>query len=572
MKNDEFDDRVRAFFAGAPRPPAPQALRRLPGSIEGSAPARERVRAGRIAPGRWQAGFGVACLIVVVAVVAVSSRIGGSTAVPGGSGPSAVVTPSAVGSPYASDSFAWQAAVGPAYSSDGFGWEEVGTGLFAGVESLQLFPIDQGLLVVGTSRTAPLHLWLSPDGFDYAPLDASAFANDDPARRLVTVNGLAKGPAGYLAVGTMEDPLVPGHVSASSSPLVWRSTDGLHWSRLDTRGLPASGVASIAAVGGGYVVALLPIQTDTSRTVQQAYFSADGASWQATSAEAVDVVGHAGHILAVNDPAIAASDDGKSWTTFTPAGHVVAVAAGPEGFVGFTYDDHTARVNLIRSADGRTWTSPVETSTDGVATGMAYAMSSWVMVGHPPRGWDTVPLDTSADGVTWQSHVIPSEVIGDAMIGERLYPIQEGFLVATQHESCCSATPAEYGPLQAHLWWVRHATASDVPGSTALPVPTPAPTPTGGISEQQAISIATARYPNPMTEPSVKLVTIGQFDPAQTFVPPDRLFWAVMIAVQTPGCSGKAPGPSPCQLPYSVKSVLVDFLSGEILEVLDTSQ
>lgn len=547
------------------------AFRPSPCGPSSTTPGRGRVRTPWVRRGCGPAGIRMAGLLVAVVIgVAVGCR----AEVPGT--PSSGTQAAAAGAP-SDRAPASPDLVGSTYALGGFTWQEVGVGTFDRVESLALFPIDQGLLVVGTSRTAQPRLWLSTDGRRFQPLDASAFASDDPARHEVVVDGLARGPAGYIAVGTLYSQW-SGSVYKTSSPCVWRSQDGSHWSRLEALGLPATGLTSIAAVGAGYVVAARPTQTDASTNpfqAYQAYFSADGTSWQATPVVATDVVGHQGHVVATTtDQAVAVTDDGTVWTTVHPAPQIVAVEAAPEGFVGIAYDQATDRQSVVRSADGRTWTTAVERSAN-LGGGMAYAMGRWLMVGPAPNDPGSAALLTSADAVTWQSSPIPAEVVGDARFGgDRLggpfYPFGDGFFATTQHE-LPGGNVTEYGPLQVHLWWVRASLAGDIPGSTVPPEPTPPPTPSGGIGEQQAIAIASARYPNTMTEPYAKLVPIGGFDPKQTLVPPDSLVWAVMVQVQKPGCSGKAPGPSPCELPYSVLAVIVDYFSGDIIEVMDSS-
>lgn len=72
-----------------------------------------------------------------------------------------------------------------------------------------------------------------------------------------------------------------------------------------------------------------------------------------------------------------------------------------------------------------------------------------------------------------------------------------------------------------------------------------------------------------MTQAYGKLVPIGGIDPGETLVPSDRLVWAVTVLVPKPACSGKAPGPSPCELPYGSLTVMVDYYSGEVIEVVD---
>jgi len=54
MKNDEIGRRMQAFFAAAPRPSAPDALRRLPATVVSAGPDRERVRVPASACGGGQ--------------------------------------------------------------------------------------------------------------------------------------------------------------------------------------------------------------------------------------------------------------------------------------------------------------------------------------------------------------------------------------------------------------------------------------------------------------------------------------------------------------------------------------
>jgi hypothetical protein len=458
----------------------------------------------------------------------------------------------------------------------GLSWQEVGIGAFDGVEYLSLFPIDQGLLVLGTSRTAQARLWLTADGFTFQPLDATAFASGDPAKQLVGMTGLVKGPAGYIAVGRQVPPAVEGTKPEAPSPLVWRSADGLHWSRLDPQGLPRSGIRSIAATSTGYVVALDWTYADSFTTPLSAYTSADGTSWQATSIVATDVVGHDGHVVAVTgDQAVAVTDDGSNWTTFHPAKQVVTVEAGPDGFIGITYDQASTRMSVIRSPDGRTWTTAGETSANWV-NGMIYAMGRWVTLGSSPGGpspWS--PIMTSPDGVAWQATAIPYEVLTKSLTGGvSLHPFGSGLFAETQGEIGQGSVTA-YGPLQVHLWSVRAARAGDNPGATVPPAPTipPAANPTGGITEARAIAIASARYPNQLTQAYGKLVSIGGFDPGETLAPSDRLVWAVMVLVPNPSCTPHAGAALPsCGLPYTSLAVLVDYSSGDIIEVVDSNK
>ena len=92
MKNDEFDRRVRSFFAGAPRPTAPGSLRRLPAPVVETGQGRERSSGTfgeRRRVIRGLAGIGLAGLVIAGAVaVTVGVRMAGP-----GVEPSALPTP-----------------------------------------------------------------------------------------------------------------------------------------------------------------------------------------------------------------------------------------------------------------------------------------------------------------------------------------------------------------------------------------------------------------------------------------------------------------------------------------------
>lgn len=488
MKNDELGQRVRAFFAAAPRPSAPDALRRLPATVVSAGPDRERVRAPGVFGVRRWAGLGLAGLVIAATLaITLGVRIAGPGAGSTGSPVTPGLTPAGPSSSAAATSVApaTPAGTGATYSMGSFAWQEVGIGAFDGVEDLALFPVDQGLLVLGTSRKAPARLWLSPDGLAFEPLDATAFASDDPTRQMVAMTGLVKGPAGYVAVGEQAPPMSESTKAEVSSPLVWRSADGLHWSRLRPQGLPHRGIRSIVATSTGYVVALDWMGVDP--VTSPAYTSIDGESWQATSVVAMDVVAHGGHVVAVtSNQGVAVSDDGSNWTTLHPAKQVITVVAGPDGFIGLTYDQATSKVGVIRSPDGRSWTNAGDT-TGNWSNGMVYAMGRWVTLGSSPGGltpW--APIITSPDGVTWQPSAIPNEVLAKSLGGVILHPFGGGLFAETKAE-IGPGDVVSYGPLQVHLWFVRAARAGDTPGSTPPPEPTvpTVATPSGGISEEK---------------------------------------------------------------------------------------
>ena len=456
MNDAEFDRRVRAFFAGAPRPSAPEKLWRVPSKLEAE-PGLEPVRARGQFAGKWQASLGMACMVVAIVALAVGTR----AVLPGGAPDAPPADPSV---PTAAPRIE-----GLPYALDGLTWQEVGIGAFEGLSDLWLFETGQGHLVVGTKQSTQIRLWYTPDGFDFQPLDASAFAVDDPSTSTMMVNSVVKGPAGYIAAGT-EWSLGPQRSAGMTpSPRVWRSEDGLHWNRLQAQGLPAEDVTSLAAVGDGYVAALGPKTANGVTTYFPAFFSADGASWQPGPLVG-KVVGQGGHVVAVTaDSSLDLSDDGKTWTPLHPARHIVNVVASRDGFLAYASDESPAPI-ILGSSDGRTWTAGGIAAGDW-SGGMVYAMRRWVTVGGPNQG---SPIFTSTDGFSWQSSAIPYELRGRQLPGDRLFAGTDGFFATS---SLASEPIPGYDASQVHLWWVRQSQEGDVPGFTPTPASTPTPTP-----------------------------------------------------------------------------------------------
>ena len=458
MRNDEFDERMREFFAGAPRPAAPSSLSRLPVLAQSATLRLERVRAGRATSGRWPAGLAVTFLVVAIAVAAVSLRPGAPTAPSVWSNSSAGAVPTAA-----------PVVVGSPYALDGLTWQEVGIGAFGG-GALAFYPIDHGSLVVGWGQPGQMRLWQTEDGVTFRPLDASAFAIEDPANEVVFINSIVKGPAGYVAAGELVRPSNGGDSFYANEPVTWRSRDGLRWDRLTAGGLPPEMVSSLAATGDGYVLTVGPTDTNGTTTYYPSYTSADGATWQAGPVLA-RVVGQNGHVVGItSDDAIEVTDDGISWTTLRPAAQVVDVKAGPDGFLAYTRDGK-GRLGVVLSRDGRTWTEAGSTTTVW-SYSMVYAMSRWVMVGTSPGGVTPSSLAfTSVDGVTWQSRQIPSQVLRISEPNNQIYPFGDGFFALNWEPM---DTRPNAGSALMHLWWVRPSRAGDPAGST--PEPTAAAT------------------------------------------------------------------------------------------------
>jgi hypothetical protein len=113
MKSDEIGRRVQAFFAAAPRPPAPDALRRLPATVVSAGPDRERVRAPGVFGVRRWAGLGLAGLVIAATLaITLGVRMAGPGAGSTGSPVAPGLTPAGPSSSAAATSVAPAAPAG----------------------------------------------------------------------------------------------------------------------------------------------------------------------------------------------------------------------------------------------------------------------------------------------------------------------------------------------------------------------------------------------------------------------------------------------------------------------------
>jgi hypothetical protein len=223
-----------------------------------------------------------------------------------------------------------------------------------------------GFVVVGTrtdrnDRTGAA-AWTSPDAHDAFAIDDADPALESAPGETVRAFAVAASPTGYLAAG---DRFVSGQGRLDSDAILWTSTDGRTWIRVEdkTLGGPASDTPQVAvAWRDGWAVA--GTSTTGGRTSVTVWTSADGRSWRraavtalgtdpdplsaVTSLNVVDgglVVGaRLGTRLSV-----ATAADGHAWRALgLPNGlaggeHAVVVAApaGPDLVLAATNDDGT---------------------------------------------------------------------------------------------------------------------------------------------------------------------------------------------------------------------------------------
>ncbi|HSG80460.1 MAG TPA: hypothetical protein VLD62_12835 [Acidimicrobiia bacterium] len=94
---------------------------------------------------------------------------------------------------------------------------------------------DDGWLIVGTDRRSGAEVWTSPDLVTWTPVSDPDFASIAPDGNLTYIDGGARTPAGYLAVGHDQGGdfvnVVGGYSTCAAA---WFSVDGLDWERIGT--------------------------------------------------------------------------------------------------------------------------------------------------------------------------------------------------------------------------------------------------------------------------------------------------------------------------------------------------
>lgn len=169
---------------------------------------------------------------------------------------------------------------------------------------------------------------------------------------------LADGVAGYVNVGTPDDPWV----QAIPTPFSWRTLTGV-----------ASNESSYLAYGTWAELDYPPYEGGFER------------------------------------PLLLYSDDGVAWDEQRdgPPGSIRTVAAGPGGWVAISHQYYAGSFASF-SSDGQTWHQPAH--LDGMAHTVAYGPAGWVALGSgydegtkawqssDGRAWNTDPVDVPGEG------------------------------------------------------------------------------------------------------------------------------------------------------------------------------
>jgi hypothetical protein len=285
----------------------------------------------------------------------------------------------------------------------------------------------QGLeVVVGAVTTAAgdhdARMWTSRSGAIWSALPFDGGPGDQ------SLTSVAAGPLGFVAAGVDRQP-------TGAVPMAWWSADGMSWSRAGLGpGSPFQPGQSISglAVGPSGVVAVGTIETGGD-VDGMAWFSPDGTTWRTVPLGAAGFTGPAAQtvraVTATTDGFVAVGDDANAerrvavvWTSADgvtwrrqppdaamgelPTGRRTSgVAAGSIAGAGpVLAAGGGSSLQLWSSADGRRWAreeSPVKGSPDGVLvatdgrSALAFTPASGLWLRAPGASWARVSADTA---------------------------------------------------------------------------------------------------------------------------------------------------------------------------------
>jgi hypothetical protein len=315
--------------------------------------------------------------------------------------------------------------------SDGWSWRQAD-----GTMVRHAFAVANGYIgECGGSAAGDLAPCTSPDGVRWT-------TPPDPAIETVTGDTgflpsavvrsgdvyLAEGEnySGYSLFFGASPPAVPSGVGFTLTQSIWRSTDGVNWSRVDAFNNGELTAASLMNLsGGGFVVV-----ADTGGA-SSAWTSSDGLAWTKASSLPVEpgsiTVGAAGLYVdsGGSAPDVWRSEDGKTWAHVTvPAGHgaVWSAAIPGGGFVGQCAAGMT--LEIVRSADGLTW-QPDQGNLPGTPYGGIVVSGDRMLASVGPSQLPTTvstaafAVFQSTDwGLTWQPLLDPSGQATHGIVGQ----------------------------------------------------------------------------------------------------------------------------------------------------------
>jgi hypothetical protein len=266
-------------------------------------------------------------------------------------------------------------------------------------------PAAEGVFAWSGGYVVTYHLgptvFASRDGQAWGNAVALKPAGGDP------FNFLAEGPKGLLGVSSIVGCETGGSTCKVSPPLLWMSANGSDWDQIqDVSALGSDQLIAAAGGGKGYLIAGL----------KTLFYSADGRSWQSTSAvqnlvcftSAIadgDGFAVAGVVSASGgqSAAVWTSIDGASWTR-TVLGSIPTDSEAQIHRVGKTLvvsdvvPNPTGPGTAWTSVDGKTWTKTDEEHAVFWSDGSrAIAVSDGVFVSTDGLSWTKVSTSGDSD-------------------------------------------------------------------------------------------------------------------------------------------------------------------------------
>ena len=261
-----------------------------------------------------------------------------------------------------------QFGAGPqGFSNGGWTWQRAD-----GTIVSRAYPVANGYLgVCGANQDEAL--CSSPDGLSWTtPADPAIVAVEGSGRFLpmsIAHQGgvyVAIGMQVYVAstatptpIGTPSDGSTAS--AAPSTTPIWRSTDGVHWSQVDPPAFSGLIVSSMVSLANGFVALTVSTLAETG----VAFTSTDGLNWTRVGQLPVQPLRTASGEAGLYFDSGAGSGetwrttDGENWERVqVPVGVTlgVAYALSSGGFVANGMSASTNGYEILRSADGLTWT------------------------------------------------------------------------------------------------------------------------------------------------------------------------------------------------------------------------
>ncbi len=276
------------------------------------------------------------------------------------------------------------------FVADGVSWASP-----QGIPNLSVMAVPNGYVGTVWFESCQVNVvYTSRDGVGWTtPPDPAIFVNQSAEPFTVGFFPVVKGPAGYVFGGERAD----------ASPVVWSSTDGLHWTARSPDGIPyAAGMLHIYLTQGGYLASDL----------DNYWTSPDGVTWQQASYDAWRLIrGEPGQpMLAGGEGNFSwfSLDGGKTWgqTGYAPGQKLLEWVAP---FGGLYYGDWEigGQFTLFTTRDMRSWArvnvkGPASPATLTAFAGRLYAVDLPADMAQHGTLWST------SDGTNW------TQVLDDA--------------------------------------------------------------------------------------------------------------------------------------------------------------